>query len=234
MNGIPLSVFLLLHSHSVPVCSVLAFSLRCGRQLLCPPYSQIHTPSSSAMKTPTLSWRPPLSTCSLDLGWISKLSCCAACSPHPLNMSPTNLSSSQIWSTSWWQLRPSSCLDLKSWLNPLILRLSAKVLQNTFTIWQPLPFDTATSLVRGTIISYLIWLSDLLPFHFPPCFLGSSQVRPPAVLNAGLILALGPLLFFPSSFCQKAFPPRLQGSFLKSPSLLTCHLLSDNYSDHLI
>ena len=157
-------VLLLLHSRSIPVCSVASvFSFRCGRHLLCSPYSRIHTPSSSAMKTPSVPWAGDLPFLRVAWTFSGPPNCPVALPAHHLHRTcpqPTYLLP-HIWSTSWWQLRPSSCLNLKSSLNPRFF--VSKVLQNTCTIWQPLPFDTATSLVRGTIISYLIWLSDLLP-----------------------------------------------------------------------
>ena len=68
-----------------------------------------------------------------------------------------------------------------------------------------------------------------------PCFLGSSQVRPPGCpRNAGLILALGPLLFSLFILPGKLFPQGCKAHSSNPPSLLTCHLLSDNYSDHLV
>ena len=201
-------VLLLLHSRSIPVCSVASvFSLRCGRHLLCSPYSRIHTPSSSAMKTPSVPWAGDLPFLRVAWTFSGPPNCPVALPAHHLHRTcpqPTYLLP-HIWSTSWWQLRPSSCLNLKSSLNPRFF--VSKVLQNTCTIWQPLPFDTATSLVRGTIISYLIWLSDLLPSTLSllpglqPC-----GAPPGCPWNAGLTLALGPYSF-PSSFCQESFSP---------------------------
>lgn len=213
-------VFLLLHSHSVPVCSVdSVFSLRCGRHLLCSPYSQIHTPSSSAMKIPSVPWAGDLPFLPVAWTFAGSPNCPVALPAHHVHRTcpqPTYLLP-QIWSTSWWQLRPSSCLDLKSWLNPWFFvcqQSSSKYIHYMTT--SPLWYCHQLGERHHHLLPDLTLWPPSLPLS--PCFLGSSQVRPPGCpRNAGLILALGPLLFSLFILPGKLFPPRLQGSFLKSP-----------------